>query len=404
MADAGVLEPPVLQVMDATVPAIYLPSEPGLGTVAARARTRQTDCPMDFLPLPGELLESEAPDRTQWWVDSSDMSIGMDSTIKYKLNLRGYTYAPSFPAVTYSNAVGEVRSGAIRAMSGLMERRIEKMATLYYDVSDGASWTAASTSATCPGYGTSSITGSGIYAKVVSLKTTMSTAWATTDDATDWPPVFYAAGGTTTHLRDTYWQYANLSATSTGWSIRWHDDVPAPISPQNRLTEIIRDRMAPRALSGRRANASVDGLRRAYASDFREQRALETLSKVVGPEKYRRFIRDGFVTARAKSGLSYQIFPGGGFTRVYKHGVEVERLCVVLQGGFPPTDSLILRYIMILNDEERFRSLAIRHQPSVRREVQLAQTESSDLPSIYRGLKLAQPTKQSKGARKAAVA
>lgn len=277
------------------------------------------------------------------------------------------------------------------------------MATLYYDMSDGASWTAASTYATCPSAGTASITGGSIYAKVASLKTTMSTSmYATTDDVTDWPAVFYGDSATSTTW-DSCTTYANLSATSTGWSIRWHDSMPAP-SPRNRLAEIIQDRMAPRVLSGRRAHAS-DGLRRAYASDFREQRALETLSKVVGPEKYRRFIRDGFVTARAKSGRSYQIFPGGGFTRVYKDGIEIERLCVVLQGDFPPTDSLILRYIMILNDEERFRSLAIRHQPASRREAQQTQVENSDLPSIYRGLKLAQPTKQSKGAvRKAAVA
>ena len=42
----------------------------------------------------------------------------------------------------------------------------------------------------------------------------------------------------------------------------------------------------------------------------------------------------------------------------YRDGKKTECLCVVLQGGFPPTDSLIMRYLMILNDENGFRALA----------------------------------------------
>jgi hypothetical protein len=66
----------------------------------------------------------------------------------------------------------------------------------------------------------------------------------------------------------------------------------------------------------------------------------------------------------AKSGLIYQIFPGHDFTKVYNRGIMVDRYCVVLQGGFPPTDSLIMRYLLILNNEKMFESFAIKHGPT----------------------------------------
>jgi hypothetical protein len=96
-------------------------------------------------------------------------------------------------------------------------------------------------------------------------------------------------------------------------------------------------------------------------TDVRETRARETLLRVLGEDKFKRFLKHGFVSVRAKSGLVYQIFPGHGITNVYEDGEKVERLCVVLRGNFPPTDSLIMRYLLILNDERDFRSHAIKH-------------------------------------------
>jgi hypothetical protein len=39
----------------------------------------------------------------------------------------------------------------------------------------------------------------------------------------------------------------------------------------------------------------------------------------------------------------------------------VDRLCVVLQGSFPATDSLIMRFLLITNNEEQFRGFAVKH-------------------------------------------
>jgi hypothetical protein len=93
-------------------------------------------------------------------------------------------------------------------------------------------------------------------------------------------------------------------------------------------------------------------------------RARETLRRVIGEDKFRDFVRKGSISVRAKSGFVYQIFPSHALTNVYNQGKLIDKLCVVLSGGFPPTDSLIVRYLMIINNEEEFRSKAIRHAVS----------------------------------------
>ena len=86
------------------------------------------------------------------------------------------------------------------------------------------------------------------------------------------------------------------------------------------------------------------------------------------------------------SGLSYQIFPAHGITNVYCDGLQVERLCVVLRGDFPPTDSLIMRYLVILNDENRFRGYAIKHNV-FQKQPQVITGDQRSLSEIFKGLK-----------------
>lgn len=150
-----------------------------------------------------------------------------------------------------------------------------------------------------------------------------------------------------------------------------------PPKPADRLREIIQARHAPMILTSRKPILTPQ--------DEREIRARETLLRVIGEDKFQKFLKDGFVSVRAKSGLVYQIFPGHGITAVYKDGDQIERLCVVLKGDFPPTDSLIMRYLIILNDEARFRSYAIKHQ-IITKKPQIV-TDERSLTEIFRELK-----------------
>lgn len=170
------------------------------------------------------------------------------------------------------------------------------------------------------------------------------------------------------------WQVEWADCTTTGIPYRvrcpssikvkmWSDGsrfIPTPPSPANRLREILMLRQAPMAITNR------NPLR--IAADIREERARETLRRVLGESKFRSYVSNGFVSVKAKSGLIYQIFPGHGISKVYDRGKMVERLCVVLRGNFPPTDSLIMRYLMILNNEAQFRGFAISHSVNQRVE------------------------------------
>ena len=152
------------------------------------------------------------------------------------------------------------------------------------------------------------------------------------------------------------------------------------VDPKDRLRGIIRDRQAPYAITSRKHLPP--------SRDIKEVRARETLCRVLGEQKFRSFLKNGFVSVKAKSGLVYQIFPGHDITKVYKDGELTERLCVVLKGGFPPTDSLIMRYLLILNDERDFRKHAISHNVynNNRQQVQI---DERPLTEIYREMKVA---------------
>jgi hypothetical protein len=196
---------------------------------------------------------------------------------------------------------------------------------------------------------------------------------------------------------------SNASTNSTGWDLEqvirdtsrqmweWHyrwnrgevcRETISPKTPQERLREIIQSRQSPLIVRARKVVKPTD--------DIRELRARETLRRVLGEDGFRAFVRNGFISVRARSGLRYQIFPGHGITNVYRDGEQVERLCVVLRGDFPPTDSIIMRYLLILNDEQDFRKHAISHQVYPQKMVRATvEAAPRSLPELFRGMKVA---------------
>jgi hypothetical protein len=150
-------------------------------------------------------------------------------------------------------------------------------------------------------------------------------------------------------------------------------------SSEDKLREILQRRQSPLVITSRKSMPEP--------SDIREIRARETLKRVLGDDKFKSFLKKGFISVRAKSGLVYQIFPAHGITAVYRDGEMTERLCVVLKGNFPPTDSIIMRYLLILNDERDFRKHAIKHQIIQKKTAPAVDDRS--LPEIWKGLKVA---------------
>lgn len=98
-----------------------------------------------------------------------------------------------------------------------------------------------------------------------------------------------------------------------------------------------------------------------------EERARQLLRRFVGNDRFRRYLRDGFIVFCAKSGRDYQLFPGYGITQVWEKGEIIERLCLVMQDSkLPPTDSVVMRILLLEHDEEDFRDRSIKHSVPAR--------------------------------------
>lgn len=210
-------------------------------------------------------------------------------------------------------------------------------------------------------------------------------------DGGGWTSLTITTGSQTTVQCSYVWQGegSEIPAAVRQWADYAGDaarfNSPAtPATPAERLREIMARRAAPAVItrSAQRPRGTVSP-----TDDFREARARETLSRVIGEDGYQRFLRDGFVSVRnRKSGRNYQIFPGNGLTRVYEAGRQIERLCVVLQGNYPPTDSLIVRFLLAINDEEKLWSLGIKHGPDRATPPRPAAADGRSLPELYRDM------------------
>lgn len=204
---------------------------------------------------------------------------------------------------------------------------------------------------------------------------------ATTATATTWDrySVRYEGNTTTNSYITNSYITNNLTWDTSNDYTRWCVSA-VPIVPGDRIRQMIRDRMGP-AIHRSRTSLSI-------AMDVREERARQTLRRIIGEQAFRKFIRDGFITVVPKSGLTYRIYPGHGVTEVYDKGIMVDRLCVVLKGNFPPTDSILMRYLLILNDEGEFSKYAIKHTVWDRKPTKLVLPDQAPLTEEWAKLKL----------------
>lgn len=147
------------------------------------------------------------------------------------------------------------------------------------------------------------------------------------------------------YMMDYEW---GTGATVTGtWANRTR------IDQKKILQQIIQQRSAPVVIV--RRGLGVDLPR---PKEIKEQRARDSLRRIIGVEAFNRFLRRGFVSVTVASGITYLLYGGTRQTVAIKDGKVIEHLCVVLSYEFADTDFLITRYILLLNDEQTFRALA----------------------------------------------
>jgi len=192
---------------------------------------------------------------------------------------------------------------------------------------------------------------------------------------------------TNSGIRTNYIRWEPAYDTGWGEHIRyWAGEENAKVvDPLAKLREIIRSRQAPAIIVHSTALRST--------TDIREIRARQTLRRLIGETAYQRYAVRGFITYRGvETQRTYQIFPGHGKTKVWKDGKQIEELCVVLSGDFPPTDSVVMRLLLIQESEERFKKIANvfpAYAPNLNRQVEAAKP-SDNLPQLFHSLKLAQ--------------
>lgn len=197
------------------------------------------------------------------------------------------------------------------------------------------------------------------------------------------------------HLQD--YLHSNATTTYTEWEYNEHDAAYAHhlrywqggdaaqhiIDPVERMKEILRSRIAPSAIIKRRELRPT--------TDIREIRARQTLRRLIGEQAFQKFAVRGFITFKGNSGRTYQIFPGHEKVAVWEKGKQIEQLCVILTGDFPPTDSVIMRLLLIQESEDRFKKLANvfspNYAPSRGRAEEVEQPKILTLPEIFASLK-----------------
>jgi hypothetical protein len=92
-----------------------------------------------------------------------------------------------------------------------------------------------------------------------------------------------------------------------------------------------------------------------------EKKAKEKLRSLVSTEDYDNYILLGRLKYIAPDGTIYMIGSGEEMTDVYNPEYS-HKLCVIFEDpNLPPTDSVIMRLMMLKTDPERFHSLAIKH-------------------------------------------
>lgn len=87
-----------------------------------------------------------------------------------------------------------------------------------------------------------------------------------------------------------------------------------------------------------------------------EAKARELLRSFIGGERFRRYLKDGFITVKSpRTGLIYQIFPGHKSVIVRDKGRRTASCCIVFKDhDLPPTDWVVMRLSLIVADETTF--------------------------------------------------
>jgi len=125
------------------------------------------------------------------------------------------------------------------------------------------------------------------------------------------------------------------------------------LTPEEKLKRKIQEQLEPELVREDGSPFRATG----GSADFSKVQqneivALQLLRKMLDKDRWRKYLKYGFVDVQGKSGMTYQILRGQAHVKVFKKGTKVCELCVKLRNqAMPPTDEVITRMIIADCDE-----------------------------------------------------
>jgi len=222
----------------------------------------------------------------------------------------------------------------------------------------------------------------GSYSTTILYNTSTANSTQSTQATTTWNSITtdnYTTHAWPTATNDWYHNYdtENRTWTLTNLPRLWYPSKSK--TAQEKLQQIIQARQSPHIHTNRKSITTP--------TDPRETRAHDTLQLLIGPQRYRQYLKNGYVTIHShQNNKTYQVYPGTKFTHVYDKGKREQDLCIYLAHDFPPTDQLIAKILLIQTDPNHYHHIANKHRPNPTTLTPLPASNLT-LPEIYKELK-----------------
>ena len=116
-----------------------------------------------------------------------------------------------------------------------------------------------------------------------------------------------------------------------------------------------------------------------------ETKARNTLRDALSEKEFRKYLINGFIMIKGKSGKWYQVFNKQKHIKVYERGKLIKELCIHTEGCCPPTDHVLNMKIMLECDEQTVWDNSNTSNPTILKDFQ--QENNTNIVNLFGKLK-----------------
>ena len=170
------------------------------------------------------------------------------------------------------------------------------------------------------------------------------------------PNAYLGSGATTGITVNSNWVYDPNNQGCKQWSnpaLTPEQEAAAQAAWQRQLKhdQLKQKLAAPLILTKQGRRARANNLIEFEKEGPAEINALGLLKSMLPIDEWHRYLTHGFIVVRGSTGLRYQIGRGQSHIKVYRQGVKIAELCLMVSSNCPPTDHVIAKKIMVECDE-----------------------------------------------------